>query len=607
MDDVLLSYYNRELNYIRKAGAEFSEKYPKIAGRLRLDKEVVEDPHVSRLIESFAFLTARIRHSLDDSFPELTEALMGVLYPDYHAPLPSMTILELSLMPHLQKKVTVPRGKKFKVKGYDESYCYYKACTAADVLPVSVEKIKFYPLPAKAPSLPVSIQKTKSVQSILKIKLKPTDESGLFNFDEDKLRFYINAPTNIAFNLHQVLLNNVVGVAIARDAFDEDPFFYDSGVVAACGFSADESILDFDGRASSAHRLLAEYFLLPQKFLFVELDRLSGAWSRYKEGFEIYIYCDTTNTDLVRGVDAKTFMLGCVPIVNMFESACEPLQASELGSEVMLRVSSQDVKLADIYQIKEVYATNHKGERKVIPPFYGGFSVKGPDQIYWSYRRENSQWQKGKVSHGTDVYLNFVDFNFKTIAPQSDWIINVDVVCTNRDQPNNLPFGPNQPGVSFGSGGAGLRISCLVPPTPTVLPKLSDSTRWQLVSQLSLQHFSDSNGLDKLKETLTLYNFNDSKEARSLIDGIVSLETELVTARILDSGRSAMCQGTHFIITCDENFYAGNGLYLFGSILDEFFSQFSVINTFTQLSIKTTRYSRIEFSWPPRVGCQPLV
>ena len=81
MSDELLPYYNRELAFIRRLGAEFAEAHPKIAGRLRLGPDAAEDPHVERLIEAFAYLNARIRHKLDDDFPEITDALLGVLYP----------------------------------------------------------------------------------------------------------------------------------------------------------------------------------------------------------------------------------------------------------------------------------------------------------------------------------------------------------------------------------------------------------------------------------------------------------------------------------------------------------------------------------------------
>src|SRR5699024_5304508 len=92
-------YYNQELSYIRQLAAEFAQAHPKIAGRLRLSAESSTDPHVERLLEGFAYLTARIRRKLDDELPELTEALLGVLYPHYLAPLPSMAIVQFGLGP----------------------------------------------------------------------------------------------------------------------------------------------------------------------------------------------------------------------------------------------------------------------------------------------------------------------------------------------------------------------------------------------------------------------------------------------------------------------------------------------------------------------------
>src|SRR4051794_33342842 len=99
MSDELLPYYNRELSYIRRLATQFATAHPKIAGRLRLGPDSSDDPHVERLIEAFAYLTARVRHKLDDDFPELTEALLGVLYPHYQAPVPSMAVVQFELDP----------------------------------------------------------------------------------------------------------------------------------------------------------------------------------------------------------------------------------------------------------------------------------------------------------------------------------------------------------------------------------------------------------------------------------------------------------------------------------------------------------------------------
>ena len=79
MSDTLLPYYERELDAIKRLAAEFADAHPKIAGRLRLSADAVDDPHVSRLLEGVAFLAARVHHRLDDEFPELTDALLNLL------------------------------------------------------------------------------------------------------------------------------------------------------------------------------------------------------------------------------------------------------------------------------------------------------------------------------------------------------------------------------------------------------------------------------------------------------------------------------------------------------------------------------------------------
>ncbi|MGQ0541492.1 MAG: type VI secretion system baseplate subunit TssF, partial [Blastocatellia bacterium] len=96
MRDELLGYYERELIFLRRMGADFARKYPKIATRLLLDEEKIEDPHVERMIEAFAFLTGRIGLKLDDELPEITESFFNVLYPHYLAPIPSSAIVQFA-------------------------------------------------------------------------------------------------------------------------------------------------------------------------------------------------------------------------------------------------------------------------------------------------------------------------------------------------------------------------------------------------------------------------------------------------------------------------------------------------------------------------------
>src|ERR1022692_1650160 len=114
MRDDLLLYYERELTYMRQLGAQFAEKYPKIASRLILEPTKCDDPHVERLLEGFAFLAARVHLKIDDEFPEITEALLGIVYPHFVRPLPSMSIAQFHLDPQKGKLSTgcpIPPGR----------------------------------------------------------------------------------------------------------------------------------------------------------------------------------------------------------------------------------------------------------------------------------------------------------------------------------------------------------------------------------------------------------------------------------------------------------------------------------------------------------------
>ena len=73
MDPRLLRLYSDELTHLRERGAEFAREFPKIASRLSMDGVEVTDPYVERLLEGFAFLTARIQLKLDAEYPRLVQ------------------------------------------------------------------------------------------------------------------------------------------------------------------------------------------------------------------------------------------------------------------------------------------------------------------------------------------------------------------------------------------------------------------------------------------------------------------------------------------------------------------------------------------------------
>lgn len=611
MDDAFLSYYNRELDYVRKLGAEFSDKHPKIAGCLRLDKETVEDPHVSRLIESFAFLTARVRQTIDDSFPELTEALIGILYPEFHAPYPSHTIAQLRVIKDNPFPQTIEQGRDLYVQGESNGDCIFKLCREVNVLPVSLEKIRVVNAPAKAPALPAGSIGRKAIKSVLSMNVVPFEGAKFHDFSQSGLNFYIDAQPQLAYKLLDYLLCGTLGVAIAKTPMDPNPTFLSKEQLVVSGLTGIDADYGakFDGRTDAPYKKIIDFFAFPSRYMFFDILGLEEIWPKYESGFSLYFYFEETDPELIQGVDDSTFKLGCVPVVNLFEDRIDFIEAKSVTTEAKMQPSRSFTTHSDIYHISSVYAKSEMGETQELVPFYGAHkqSISGDSSVYWNFRRENSRFDSGRRSSGTDGYLSFVDLDFQIFNPESRWLVGADVICNNRDLPSKLPFGPELPIISFREGGAGLRAAFNSPPTPTISPKLESASRWQFIAHITLQSFSGPDGLNVLRDTLKLYDLIATRETTALIDGIISISTSMATTRIIRNGRASVCQGTAIELEFDELFYSGSSYILFGFILDEFFSQFCSINTFTQLSITIKQKTGRLIKCPPRIGTQALL
>ena len=93
MDKSFYKYYNDELYYIKELAEEFSNDNPRIAQALGLSNFACTDPYVERLLEGFAFMSARVKLKLDSEFPRFTQTLMNGINPQYYIPTPAMGIV----------------------------------------------------------------------------------------------------------------------------------------------------------------------------------------------------------------------------------------------------------------------------------------------------------------------------------------------------------------------------------------------------------------------------------------------------------------------------------------------------------------------------------
>jgi len=607
MDDDLLRSYDQELSYLRKASVEFSRTHPKIAGRLRLGPDQIEDPHVSRLIESVAFLNARIRRKLDDDFPELTDALLGVLSPYFLAPVPSMSVVQFECAPDLTGPARVERGTGLVTDGAYGEPCRYRTAYEVDALPVVIESARLQGPPFRSPKTPLST----SSGGLLHVEIRPADDSGsIGDLAPERLRFFLSGEFRHMTALYELILNGTLEIAVAASPDDKSRQVLPATALRAVGFEDDENVLPDISRAHPEQRLLNEYFAFPQKFLFFELTGLRT--EGFTDALHLFFFLRRSVPELELLVDETTLRLGCTPIVNLFERKAEPIRLTGNTSEYHLVADARHEVETEVYSIDSVQASSRAHGTVEYAPFFGArhdLDTSGLERYWHAARRASPRGDEG-VDRGTEVFLSLVDDAFAPDSPD-DWVLETHVTCLNRNLPARLPFGGGHPRLTFTKGGGAIvGIHCLTAPTQTVRPDRGRGAFWRLVSMLSLHHSSIVEGpeaVQYLRELLGLFDPVSSAETRRVPRAVLAIESKPVVRRIVADGQPGFCRGLQVRVRLDEERLRTTGVFLLASVLERFLAGFCTLNSFVETVVTTSLRDGELRRWAPRSGSRILL
>ncbi|MEZ5422894.1 MAG: type VI secretion system baseplate subunit TssF [Pyrinomonadaceae bacterium] len=627
MRDELLTFYERELVFLRRMGAEFALRYPKVAARLQLDEERVEDPHVERLIESFAYLTARIGLKIDDEYPEITEAFLNVLYPHYLAPIPSMSIAQFSYGSPKDKLTAVQRvdrETRLNSRPVDGSPCRFRTSYSVDLFPIEIENAT---LESPAPK----DTRGKFAEAKIVISMRCFGNSNLHEFKRgvdasvpDRFRFYIDGNPQLVHPLYEIIFNHATAVEFrAKEApigtrtmttlppKPPDPIIIPAeDALKAVGFDEDEFLLPYTKRSFSGYRFLTEYFAFPQKFLFVDVLGVDQAIAKkFGSHFDLIIHVRDI-VPPVSPVTAETFKLGCTPIINLFHKLSDPIYLNQQRFEYQVIPDVHRQTSTEVYSIDEVITTDPRSNKaREFAPFYSMRHAYGgeKEKTYWSAVRRPSQRANDE---GSEVFISLVDDKFDPHVPAVD-VLNIKATCTNRDLPARLPFGGKEGDFEVEGTALLSRVRCLTKPTETIRPPQRRSAQWRLISHLSLNFLSLVNGEngspEALQEMLMLYNFDDSPVTRKQILGITSVESRKVVRQIGKRVGAGFVRGVETTITMDEEQFVGTGYFLFACVLERFLAMYASLNSFNQLSLRTEQREETVREFSPRAGTRELL
>lgn len=604
MADDLLPYYERELAFLRQMGAEFAAKYPKIAARLQLEADRSEDPHVERMIQAFALLTARVHHKLDDEFPEITESLLNVVYPHYLAPVPSMAIAQFVLDPEQGKLTTghgIERGTTLFSPAVNGQTCRFRTAYPVTLWPVEIT----------AAQLDTTARFGLSVRAagVVRLELTCVGGASFADLPIDRLRLFLHGESRLAYGLYELLFNNaqeVVLRGLRSGARTPTTVRLPPQVLRPVGLDDDEAVLPITHRAFAGYRLLQEYFALPEKFLFVDLLQLDrAAAAGFTQRIEVLVLLDRLPR-FEQPVTADTFRLGCTPVVNLFEQVAEPIRLSHTQTEYRVIPDIHRQQTTEVYSVDRVVSSRPDGQEVVeIHPFYSLRHAAAPERegAYWYATRRASE-RRGDT--GTEVYVTLVDTGFRPAAPATE-TLTVSATCTNRDLPGRLPFGGGRSDFEMEAAAPLSRIHCLTKPRETQRPPLRSGVQWRLISHLALNYLSIADGPHALQEILKLYDFSGSSVVQQQIAGLVGLSSRRIVARPGSMPWNGFCRGVEVTLEFDEDRYVGSGVFLFATVLERFLGLYASLNSFVQLVAFTRQREEALHRWPPRAGHQILL
>lgn len=606
MADELLPYYEKELAFIRQLGSEFANEHPKIAGRLGINTDTIDDPHVSRLIESFAYLNARIQHKIDDDFPELSDALLSVLFPHYQRPIPSMTIVHFNAdQEQLESAYRINKSTLLETEQFQGETVRFSTVFDTELLPIKIKSASLIGSPFSTPGS----DKIKGAGGVLKISLETYNEEIKFSdIDFNKIRFYLKGQPQHINPLYQKLLNNCQNVVLSVPGSNDQPVFMGNRCIQQVGFNENEGILPYPDSSFIGYRLLTEYFIFPEKFMFIDFfDIKKNLPEIISNSLDIYIYIDSTEIELEHNISSETFVLGATPAVNLFEHRADPIKLDHSQLEYQVVADARRPIGYEIYSINSVMASTSSGEEVEYHPFYGlNHAYQDTEShSFWFANRRDAKMSNYDRDDGTDIFLNLVDLQFNPNIPEDRTLV-IDTTCSNRDLPGKLPFSADQPKLQcVDSAPPCVNISCLTQPTETVRAPLRNHARWRLISHLNLNHLSLTGGKDAtqaLKEILRLYDFKESSVTRTLIESITSVNAHAISSPLTIDGHTTMCRGIEIEIELDDRQLTGSSAYLFASILEYFFGLYCSINSFTRVLVKQKSKEGYLKKCPPRAG-----
>jgi type VI secretion system protein ImpG len=544
----LKRYYDDEMFYLRTSGRQFAQEYPDAARVLDGESQGDRDPAVERLLEGFAFLTARIRQEMDQDESGLARDLVEMTEPALLQPLPSFTMAELQPPAGESQQRKVERGALFSTVplpglGYP---CLFSSDDARPLSQTELSGVSLAEGPDGHDQLELNFQRNASART-----------------SAESLALYVHGDSGLAWTLWYFMVRCSESPVAPYRAVD----------------------------TGNSWELCRSFFTMEERFRMVRLDlpEFEGNHTvriRFNRKFPRH---------LLKAVQKDTLRINVFPLLNQFVQPTEPIVLDQRHFEY--HIQPRQGRRQEIIKLRSVKAGSMKdpGRAKEILPFAApGIPDKLPGQSYYRFatranrQGENSAWiALGSLPPDTEM------LSIEALCSDGPWV-------REHVQAKDIQL-VKDPALS------GCAVHALQRPTQLLRPPSEQDLEWRVLGLLGTGIQSLANP-DFIKRALALWNWDPMGTKNYLIDNIRqashSLDNKARQGKILPCVKVSLLMQDD---KCQADSYDRLGqLFAFGNVLHHLFQTQATINTLVELEI-VLEPSRLNMVWNACEGtCSPV-
>lgn len=602
MIEELLPYYEKQLQEFGQQSRAFADKYPKIAQRLSLNQEQIDDPHIERLIQAFSLIAARIDKKLADSYDIFTRSLFEVMFPQYLRHFPACSVVSFEDL-NKQKQLTdvhiIPKGTTLKSRSFKGVQCEFNTSAEVKLLPIQLESLSFQTNPS------AHIHLNQNATLNLKFELLNPAKNWLKN---EKLPIYLDAISNFPLQVLDHIFHKETSFSLRinhKVVVIKNPF-------EVMGFDENESLLPVDQHTHHAYRLLIEYFCFPEKFSYLNLNL--DFLKLLKEdnlSFEVQIHLKLNLNDqaIIRNyseLNVANFKLFTSPVVNLFEKQAEPQKINHKNLEYPLMTDAHHPEFYQVYSIVEMNLIREKSnqDQVVYPilPFFAMSHYHG-DDIQFFYALNPTVLQNQYVETGYSI----ISKQLEPHSIKSDFV-SCKLLCSNRELPHEA-LGQSNNVLNLNDSTVARRALVLKRPTAPFQFEKNKNEQWRIISHLSLNTLALMKGdaVSHIKELLELYNLPKSKENHLIIDAIKKIEFEITNKLVEAKPFPVFVRGVKVLMDVDVQVFRGHSLYIFSELISHIFNLKVQMNSFVDVFVRDLNTKQELYQCVQNVGGKKLL